>query len=101
MNIFVLDKDIEKSAKAHCNPHVVKMPLETAQLLCTARHELERVPTPFHTGKPMSTTHAVYGRERAYIIMYGYAGLVWHCVKNIHIGMAKYTNVKLLLTTVS
>ena len=40
MNIFVLDKDIKQSAKAHCNPHVVKMPLETAQLLCTARHEL-------------------------------------------------------------
>ena len=41
MNIFVLDRDLVKSAQAHVDKHIVKMPLETAQLLCTAR----RVPT--------------------------------------------------------
>ena len=40
MNIFILDKDITRSAQYHVDKHVVKMPLETAQLLCTARHEL-------------------------------------------------------------
>lgn len=36
MNIFVLDTDIEKCAQALCDKHVVKMVLETAQLLSTA-----------------------------------------------------------------
>ena len=43
MNIFILDRDLVKSAQAHVDKHIVKMPLETAQLLCTARHELGEV----------------------------------------------------------
>jgi len=35
MNIFVLDSDPEACARAHVDKHVVKMPLETAQMLCT------------------------------------------------------------------
>jgi hypothetical protein len=35
MNIFVLDKDINKAAAYHCDKHVVKMCLEYAQLLST------------------------------------------------------------------
>lgn len=38
MNIFVLDEDPVKAAQAHCDKHVVKMVLETAQLLCSAHH---------------------------------------------------------------
>ena len=34
MNIFFLDWDVNKCAKDHCDKHVVKMILETAQLLC-------------------------------------------------------------------
>jgi len=40
MNIFYLDKSAEVSAKAMTNKHVVKMILESAQLLSTAHHEL-------------------------------------------------------------
>lgn len=36
MNIFVLDLDIQKCAQYHCDQHVSKMILESAQLLCTA-----------------------------------------------------------------
>lgn len=36
MNIFYLDHDIQKAAQAHFDKHIVKMPLETAQILCTA-----------------------------------------------------------------
>lgn len=36
MNIFVLDLDIRKCAQYHCDQHVSKMILESAQLLCTA-----------------------------------------------------------------
>lgn len=35
MNIFILDNDIKKCARYHCDQHVVKMILESAQLLCT------------------------------------------------------------------
>jgi len=35
MNIFVLDKDIEKCAKYHCDKHVTKMSVEYVQILST------------------------------------------------------------------
>ena len=46
MNIFVLDLDPKKAAVQQIDKHVVKMPLETAQMLCTAlgRHGLEGTP---------------------------------------------------------
>ena len=36
MNIFVLDEDPFRAAEYACDKHVVKMILETAQLLCSA-----------------------------------------------------------------
>ena len=36
MNIFMLDKNPVKAAQYHCDKHVVKMILETGQLLSTA-----------------------------------------------------------------
>jgi len=36
MNIFVLDRDIDTCARYHCDQHVIKMILESVQLLCTA-----------------------------------------------------------------
>lgn len=35
MNIFFLDRDIECAARYHSDQHIVKMPLESAQILCT------------------------------------------------------------------
>ncbi|MFW5903062.1 MAG: pyrimidine dimer DNA glycosylase/endonuclease V [archaeon] len=40
MNIFILDEDPVKAAEMQCDKHVVKMPLETAQMLSTAHHVL-------------------------------------------------------------
>ena len=39
MNIFYLDKDPWKAAKYQYNKHVVKMILESAQMLCTVHHK--------------------------------------------------------------
>ena len=36
MNIFILDRDVTMCARYHCDQHVVKMILESVQLLCTA-----------------------------------------------------------------
>ena len=46
MNIFILDKDIEKCAQYHCDQHVVKMILESVQMLCTALNKKDFV-TPY------------------------------------------------------
>ena len=59
MNIFVLSDNIEQCAIYHCDKHVVKMTLETAQLLCS----------PFEQGdSPYRRTHynhpcAIWARE--------------------------------------
>lgn len=36
MNIFVLDRDVRRCARFHCDAHVSKMILESVQILCTA-----------------------------------------------------------------
>lgn len=41
MNIFVLDNDPVKAAQLQCDKHVVKMIVETAQLLSTAHRMLD------------------------------------------------------------
>ena len=54
MNIFILDKNIEKCAQYHCDQHVVKMILESVQMLCTALNK-KGFDTPYkstHTKHP-------------------------------------------------
>ena len=41
MNIFYLDRDPVKAAQVQYNKHVVKMILESAQMLCTAHHHYD------------------------------------------------------------
>ena len=36
MNRFIIEGEPQKIAKSLCDQHVVKMPLEEAQMLCTA-----------------------------------------------------------------
>lgn len=63
MNIFILDHDIEKSAKYHCDKHIVKMPLESAQLLCSA-HIFYGKPAPYKISKAhMNHPCAIWARE--------------------------------------
>lgn len=50
MNIFVLDRDTRICAQYHSDTHVIKMILETAQLLCTTHQVLEQE-------APYSKTH--------------------------------------------
>lgn len=47
MNIFFLDTNPRTSAQAMTNKHVVKMILESAQLLSTAHHILDGEASPF------------------------------------------------------
>jgi hypothetical protein len=64
MNIFYLHRDVWQCAKMHCDVHVNKMILESAQLLSTAHHELGST-------APYKTTHknhpsAVWARSGRY-----------------------------------
>jgi len=43
MNIFVLDLDVKKCAEYHNDKHVVKMILESAQLLCGVHHMTDSI----------------------------------------------------------
>ena len=42
MNIFYVDRDPVKAAQMMCDKHIVKMILESAQMLCTAKRVLDK-----------------------------------------------------------
>lgn len=68
MNIFFLDKNPEKAAQAHYDTHVVKMILETAQLLSTAHRVLDGIQTtkPTKAGHQRKTYVFLDERETQY-----------------------------------
>lgn len=55
MNIFYLDRNAETAASYMCDKHVVKMIVETAQMLSTTHR--------YMMGVPMNSTHPVSGRS--------------------------------------
>ena len=62
MNIFYLDKDPEKAAKLQYNKHVVKMILESAQMLCTAHRFYGNDNVPYKTAH-LNHPSSVWCRE--------------------------------------
>jgi hypothetical protein len=55
MNIFILDSNLKKAAQDLCDKHIVKMPLETAQMLQTALSAHKSVTyKPTHKNHPCS-----------------------------------------------
>lgn len=46
MNIFLLDKNLKKNAEYYCDKHIVKMILETVQILCAVSH-LQGIEAPY------------------------------------------------------
>ena len=54
MNIFVLDRDVRKCARYHADQHVVKMVLESAQMLCSVlwQHGIEAPYKKTHVKHP-------------------------------------------------
>jgi len=75
MNIFFVDSDPVKAAQALCDKHVVKMSLESAQMLCTAAHVLgfEAKYKPTHKNHPCSLW-LMQGRDNlAWLISHTFA----------------------------
>jgi hypothetical protein len=65
MNIFFLDFNPQKAAEYHCDKHVVKMILETAQLLYSAHWELAPTGLPEGAYRKTHVNHpcAIWVRE--------------------------------------
>ncbi len=73
MNIFVLDEDPQIAATYHCDKHVVKMLLETVQLLSTARieHGAEAPYRATHRKHPCSIWAAKSRENYAWLVNLG------------------------------
>lgn len=54
MNIFILDRDITRCSQYHCDQHVIKMTLESVQILSTVAHKKGYATTyrPTHRNHP-------------------------------------------------
>jgi len=57
MNIFILDWDVKKCAQYHNDKHVVKMILETAQLLCGVHHMTDQANDQANDQVPYRLSH--------------------------------------------
>jgi len=71
MNLFVLDNDAVKAAQLQCDKHVVKMIVESAQMLSTVHRMLDGRLTraPSKTGKTMSK-HWVHSDPKLDEVLY-------------------------------
>ena len=78
MNIFFLDRDPKIAAQYHCDTHVVKMILETAQLLSTAHHEMGS-PLAEHCYKSTHVNHpcAIWVRQSIHNYRWTYDLFRW------------------------
>ena len=75
MNIFVLDKDPVLAAQYQCDKHVVKMVLETAQMLCTVLGNLGET-TPYkatHPNHPCTKWAAESRQNFEWLVLHGIA----------------------------
>mgnify|MGYP001158104967 CR=1 FL=1 len=105
MNIFYLDKDVNKCAQYHNDKHCVKMILEYAQLLCTAHWELDVsnqvMNNPMGLYKPTHKNHpsAVWVRQskKNYEYLYSLFNALCHEYSyrygKIHLTYSKLHNV--------
>ena len=82
MNIFALSIHPPEAARWHVDKHVVKMPIETAQILCTVRHIYGESDVPY---KPTHMNHPCckWVAESA-------ENYVWLCILGIEL-CAEYT----------
>jgi len=58
LNIFALDTNPQKCAEWHCDKHVVKMILESAQMICTTHHLHPRIKQYYEI--PYKCTHTFH-----------------------------------------
>lgn len=75
MNIFVLDEDPDIAASMACDKHVIKMILETAQMLCTVASS-KGYATPYsatHKNHPCTLWAAKSSANWVWLVLHGFA----------------------------
>lgn len=73
MNIFVLDYNPQKAAQMQCDKHVVKMPLETAQLLCSVFTQGQAPYRQTHLNHPCSVWTRKSKANFLWLVQHGFA----------------------------
>jgi hypothetical protein len=76
VNVFAVDRDPVRAARALCDRHVVKMTLETAQILCTAARAIfgQRAPyRPTHASHPCVAWAAARRANWDWLVSHGLA----------------------------
>ena len=75
MNIFMLDSNMDKCVKYHCDKHIVKMPLETTQMICTISHKMGLNPPykPVHPKHPCTLWGGMNKRNFSWLWWFGIA----------------------------
>jgi hypothetical protein len=76
VNIFVLDKDPSTAATMMCDKHVVKMIVETAQMLCTIAHGMGYEGAPYrstHKNHPCTVWAAKTSSNWRWLLRHGFA----------------------------
>jgi hypothetical protein len=81
MNIFILDKDPKIAAQMHCDKHVPKMILETAQMMSTAHH-IYNTPEAALVYKKAHVNHPCTIWIRESVANYEWA---WHLFNNLNL----------------
>lgn len=73
MNIFILDSDIKKSVSYLMDKHLTKMPLETAQILCSPFMQGEAPYRRTHYNHPCCVWARKSKQNYEWLLLYGYA----------------------------
>ena len=95
MNIFWLDHSLKTMAEFHTDSHIVKMPLETAQILSTVCWQYAGTPvfSPFHVlvgdPAPYKPTH----QKHPCVVWAGQSAWNWKRLQTVGIALCKeYTH---------
>ena len=73
VNIFFLSEDPVESANMQCDQHVVKMPLESAQMLCSAYSKTQAPYRRTHYNHPSNIWIRESNQNYQWLIMHGLA----------------------------
>jgi len=101
MNIFILSLIIEKCAIYHCNAHVIKMVLESCQLLCSCHRILDPEPISEELYKKSHVNHpcAIWVRESSenydwlYELFVALANEYTHRYGKVHLSYRKLAHI--------
>ena len=76
MNIFYLDKNPKRAAQLQYNKHVVKMILESAQMLCTTHRFYGNDDVPYKTAH-LNHPSTIWVRENSLHYDWLYSHMIW------------------------